>query len=136
MLGRPYFYSGEVVHGNHLGRILGFPTANILVPKEKVLLPFGVYAVALWADGKSYPAVANIGRKPTIERALGQAEPVGIETNVFDFSEELYGRKIRIDFYEFIRPERTFADLEALKREIRKNEKQARRFFQEKEQLP
>lgn len=135
MLGRPYFYSGEVVHGNHLGRTLGFPTANILSPEEKVLLPFGVYAVTLTAGGKRYPAIANIGRKPTIECALGQSTPVGIETYVFDFSEELYGRKIQVDFHEFIRPERTFADLESLKLEIQKNEKQARQFFYKKELL-
>ncbi len=131
MLGRPYFFSGEVIHGNHLGRTIGFPTANISVKTQKVLLPFGVYAVTFKTEGKAYPAIANIGRKPTIKNYSGEITPIGVETHLLDFEGNLYGKEAQVDFHAFVRPERQFPNMEALQREIQANEIQARNFFQQ-----
>lgn len=129
MLGRELFYSGTVVYGNQIGRTIGFPTANLLVQPEKVAPPFGVYGATFCVEDKKLYGVANIGRKPTIEAKEGRENPVGIETYLFDFHEDLYGKEARVAFHTFIRPERAFDSVEALKEEIRRNEQQVREFF-------
>ncbi len=132
MLGRELFYSGRVVYGNQLGRTIGFPTANLLVQPEKVAPPFGVYAATFFVEDKILCGIANIGRKPTIQAGDGHENPIGIETYLFDFHEDLYGREAKVVFHAFIRPERVFDSVEALKEEIQKNEKQVRAYFAQK----
>lgn len=132
MLGRALFYSGEVIYGNQLGRTIGFPTANLLVAPEKVTPPFGVYAVTFYVDGRQFFGIANIGRKPTIKAKDGRKNPVGIETFLFDFDGDLYGKHVRATFHAFIRPERKFESVEAMQEEIRKNEEQVRAYFVER----
>lgn len=129
MLGRPLFYTGEVAYGNQLGRTIGFPTANFFVSPGKVVPPFGVYAATFYVENRVLYGVANIGKKPTIQAKDGLENPIGIETYLFDFNEYIYGKEAKVELHEFIRPERTFESVEALKEEIRKNELQAREYF-------
>ena len=130
MLGRAMFYSGKVVYGNQLGRTIGFPTANLLVQPEKAVPPFGVYAATFYVENQSLNGIANIGRKPTIQAEDGGENPVGIETHLFDFHEDIYGKEARVAFHEFIRPEKKFESVEAMREEIERNEEQVRGYFE------
>jgi riboflavin kinase/FMN adenylyltransferase len=112
MLGRPWSVEGEVIAGQRLGRTLGFPTANMTLG-ELVEPRHGVYAVDAVIDGAPMPAVANFGRKPTV----GAPAPL-LETYIFRFDGDLYGKKIAIEFIDFIRDERKFDGIEALKAQI------------------
>ena len=112
MLGRPWSVEGEVVAGQRLGRTLGFPTANmalgaLIEPRR------GVYAVEAAFGGAILPGVANFGRKPTVG-----APAALLETYIFDFDGDLYGRTIDVALIDFIRDERKFDGLEALKAQI------------------
>lgn len=127
LLGYEYFVLGQVVHGRRLGRELGIPTVNQLPPPEKLLPPFGVYVSRVVIEGKSYGGITNVGRKPTIE---GE-NPIGVETHIFDFSGDLYGREIEVQFLQHLRPERKFASVEALADEMRRNIEQGRKVFAE-----
>ncbi len=120
LLGRPFGFSGEVVHGNHIGTGLGFPTVNQAIPEGFVLPPFGVYASWIQIEAAWYYGVTNIGVKPTVgsDRVLS-------ETWIPDWSGDLYGKRLRLSLLQFIRPEQKFASLEELKAEIRKNAVQA-----------
>lgn len=113
-LGRPYRLIGKVVEGKRLGRDLGFPTANLQVPQEKFIPKHGVYAaVARLDDGDTFRAVVNIGLQPS----LGEM-PLRIEAHILKFSGDIYGHKLSLDLLEFLRPERKFASLDALKHQI------------------
>lgn len=114
MLGNPYFVYGTVVHGRHLGHTIGYPTINQVIPKQKLIPAFGVYASRVLIDGCYYRSVSNLGKKPTIE---GERQ-VGLETHILDFYGDLYGREIKTELLYFIRPEEKFADIEALKKQI------------------
>lgn len=127
LLGYEYFVLGEVVHGRRLGRELGIPTVNQIPAPEKLLPPFGVYVSRVVLDGRSYGGITNVGRKPTIE---GE-NPVGVETHIFDYSGDLYGREIEVQFLRHLRPEKRFASVEALADEMRRNIEQGRRVFAE-----
>lgn len=123
MLGRPYIIYGTVVHGQALGRQLGFPTANISVESPRVLVPAaGVYAGRLITpDGESRAAMINIGVRPTVSGP--DAEPT-IEAHILDFSGELYGATVGLEFVARVRDERRFESVEALKRQLHKDRKQ------------
>lgn len=124
--GHPHTISGTVVSGQGLGRRLGFPTAN-LPAEEGLLLPkIGVYAVKGTVDGTEYTGVCNVGTKPTVG-----GETLSVETWLADFDGDLYGRKLIVDFYQYLRPEKKFASLEALKEEIYRNQQQATAYFNE-----
>ena len=120
LLGRPYSMSGKVVHGAKRGRELGYPTANVHMRHERPALS-GVYAVKL--DG--LPSVANLGIRPTI---VGVPKLL-LEVNVLDFSEDLYGQHVRVEFLHKIRDEMKFDSLDALKIQIGKDVAVARSFF-------
>ena len=111
LLGYHYFVQGIVVHGNEIGRTLNAPTANLLPPAEKILPPFGVYLTRTIIDGRTYGGITNVGCKPTIS---GE-NPIGIETNLFDFDEQIYGKEIKVEFLAPVRPEMKFSSLEELK---------------------
>ncbi len=121
MLGRFYQIRGEVVQGrNRGGKLLGFPTANILFQDE--LCPrYGVYAVTAEIDGVSHDGVANIGVSPTFGDNMFTAE-----VHLFDFSSDIYGKKIRVDFISRLRDEKKFSGLEELSAQIRKDAETAR----------
>ncbi len=120
-LGHPYLLTGKVVHGHKLGRRLGMPTANLLLPKELVVPRMGVYACLCEIDGTRYAAVTNIGTRPTVA-GIG----ITVETWVLDYEGDLYDREITLEFYGFIRPELRFANLEQLQEAVGKDARQAR----------
>jgi len=111
MLGQPYTITGEVMHGRKIGRTLGMPTTNILPAINKLLPPCGVYASKTLIDGIYHPGVTNIGYKPTV----GEEDRKGVETYLFDFDQDLYGRVIEVELYTYFRPEIKFNSLEELK---------------------
>ena len=115
-LGHFYFIDGEVVKGKQLGRTIGFPTANIQPPVDKLIPPLGVYATqATMPNGQKYPAMVNIGCRPTVDKTNA---PISIEANIFDFSENLYGQTLKIEFLDFVREEQKFNSLEELRNQI------------------
>lgn len=124
-LGHPYTVRGEVIHGQGLGRTIGIPTANLRLPEELVVPGFGVYACRARAEGRCYPAVTYVGTRPTVA-----GSGVSVETWIPDYSGDLYGKELTVEFYCFLRPERKFPSLEALREEIRRNEEQTRALLQ------
>lgn len=111
-LGRPWAVRGTVAEGQKLGRTLGFPTANFTL--GDILHPrAGVYATRAIVDGKTFNAVSNFGRRPTV----GSDAPL-LETHVFDFDGDLYGKTIDVEFHGFLRDEQKFDGLDALKAAI------------------
>lgn len=117
LLGYPYFVTGEVLHGRKIGRTLGLPTTNLLPPSEKLLPPNGVYLTrSMQLDGEDweYYGITNVGYKPTV----GAEEQKGVETYLFDYSGDLYGKRLKVEFLEYSRPEQKFESLEALKSRI------------------
>ena len=129
LLGYTYRISGTVEHGNHLGGTkLDMPTANLFPPEHKLLPPNGVYATKTIVDGKRYEGISNIGTKPTVSE--GNAR--GIETLLFDFSGDLYGKNITVELYTFERPEMKFASLDELKVQMHKDMEFGKKFFAEK----
>lgn len=126
MLGRPYHIDGRIEHGKMLGRKLGFPTVNITVPREKLTPCNGVYITVCEYKGKKMKAVSNIGNNPTVE----ENQPIKkCETNIFDFSEDIYGEKISIKFYSFIRHEKRFESIDELKNQIAVDVQTAHKFW-------
>ena len=126
MLGRNYSLFLEVVYGNKIGRTLGAPTINQIIPKGYTLPKFGVYASFVSFGGKTYKGVTNIGVKPSIK---GSYSP-SAETYILDFEGDLYGKTIKTELVEFIRPEKKFDSLESLKVEINLNAQKARKLLE------
>lgn len=125
-LGHPHVLTDKVSHGKKLGSTLGFPTVNLHFP-EGVLVPaHGVYATRVWFEnGDSRPAVTNIGVRPTVD----DGDRVSVEGYILDFSGDLYGQTIRMEFYKKLRGERKFPSLEALREEVMRNAQETRDFF-------
>jgi riboflavin kinase/FMN adenylyltransferase len=120
LLGHPFLIEGEVVGGAKRGRELGFPTANI-VPDASCRLKHGIYAVTVSVDGVTYGGVASFGRRPTFDDG-----PALLETYVFDFNADLYGKMAEVAFVDFIRGEEKFDSAEALVAHMRKDAARAR----------
>ena len=115
MLGRSYSISGIVAHGNERGRLLGYPTANLELVDAHVAIPLGgVYAVRAYVDGGVYGGMANIGKNPT----FGDVEKPRLETNIFGFSGDIYGKTLTIEFVQRIRGEVKFTGIDALKEQL------------------
>ena len=125
-LGHPYLLTGTVVHGQQIGRRLGMPTANLVLPEGLALPKLGVYACVVQIGSARYPAVTNIGLRPTVG---GQG--LTVEPWILDFSGDLYGREITLEFYYFLRPEQKFPDLAALRQQIARDGEQTRRYLEE-----
>ena len=123
LLGRPFRIEGEVSDGNHIGRKMGVPTANLEPADGKVLPPYGVYAVRVLMNGRVYDAIANLGIKPTV----GNDNPVGLEVNLFDTTGDLYGRWLSVSFVSFLRTEQRFDSIESLHAQIEKDIEEAKR---------
>ena len=122
LLGREFTILGTVVEGDHIGRTLGFPTANLSAHNEQYP-PNGVYAVQARRGARMLPGVANIGVRPTVRHAGGERL---LEVHLFDFDEEIYGEDLEITFRKFLRPEQKFANQEELRSQIRRDAEQAR----------
>ena len=127
MLGHRHFLSGEVLHGKELGRRLGFPTANLALPEGLIAPAYGVYATLVTLpDGSAHPAVTNVGVRPTVHDQLGRL----VEAWILDCTAELYGERIRVEFFTRLRGEKKFDSLEALRAEVLRNAAETRAFFQ------
>lgn len=113
LIGRNFSLSGEVCEGKHLGRKLGFPTANVFFGKHTIIPKNGVYKTIVTVEGNSYPAITNTGINPTVG-----GEALRTETYIPDFEGNLYGKKINIEFIGFIREEKKFDNIEELKKQI------------------
>lgn len=124
MLGYRYAVSGAVGSGNHIGSALGFPTVNLPIRKELVVPRYGVYASRIVIDGREYKGATNIGVHPTVKR---QKTPL-CETFIIDYEGgELYGEYARCEPAAFIRDERTFRDIEELRKQVTEDIKAIRR---------
>ncbi|MBR4391411.1 MAG: bifunctional riboflavin kinase/FAD synthetase [Bacteroidales bacterium] len=128
LLGYPYSVQGTVIRGNEIGRTIGFPTANLDIPKEYMMINNpGVYACRTVIEGKTYQAMANTGLRPTIgDRADGDFI---IEVNIFDFDGDLYGKTLKVWFLDRIRDEVKFESLTALKAQLEKDREQVKDYF-------
>jgi len=124
MLGKPYFFTGTVSEGRKLGRTLGFPTANLIIPETKILPKKGVYFSKIMTPCGEFKGISNIGVKPTVD---GEHQP-GIETYIYDFTDDLYGEEIQVKLFEFIRPEKKFANVEELKEQVNKDIETVRKY--------
>lgn len=127
-LGYDFTLKLPVIHGNRLGRTMNFPTINQQLPKEQLVPKFGVYASYTVIDGKKYGSVTNVGIKPTIG---GESSPLA-ETNIFDFSGELYGKTVRVSLTDFLRPEQKFSGKEELSERINKDVQTAKEIWSNK----
>ena len=112
-MGHPHILSGQVVPGRQLGRTIGVPTANILIPDGVVVPKLGVYACRACVGGHVYAAVTNIGSRPTVN-----GHQVRAESWILDFDGDLYGKTVTLEFHKFLRPERKFDSLEELRTQI------------------
>ncbi len=114
LLGNDYYVKGEVVNGKMLGRTINFPTANIVPNEDKLLPRNGVYVTSVEIDDKKYKSISNVGVNPTTDNYYNKI----IETHIFNYNDNLYGKKIKVNFYEFIRVEKKFNSVEQLKEQI------------------
>lgn len=128
LLGYQYFVEGTILHGKKMGKaVLGIPTINLIPPEEKLLPPFGVYISITEWNGKRYPGITNVGCKPTVEGK----NPVGVETHIFDFDEDIYGKEVKVSFLSKVREEKKFASLEALKEQMAHDVAVGKQYFRE-----
>lgn len=126
-LGHPHILSGPVVHGRELGRALGTPTANLLLPEGVIAPGFGVYAARVRLPGGSERlAVTNVGVRPTVNE---DRTAVTVEPWILDYQGDLYGQTIRVEFHARLRPERKFPSVQALRDAILENARQTRDYF-------
>ena len=124
-LGHGHMLTGTVVTGRKLGHKLGFPTANIELPEGVIVPRHGVYACRAFVGEKSYMAVCNVGSRPTVH-----GHQVRTETWLLDFSGDLYGQAVTLEFFFFLRPEQRFESLEVLKEAVLQDAENTRRFFE------
>ena len=126
VLGRPYQLEGRVTQGRQNGRKLGFPTANLSPTNTQKLIPrSGVYATRVVMDGRMFPAMTNVGTRPT----LNNGRDVTIETHIFDFEGDLYGQLLTLQFVDRLRDEQRFETLAALVHQLNVDARQARRLL-------
>lgn len=128
LLGRPYIVTGTVIHGQKLGRTIGIPTINQAVVPEKILPPNGVYVSTVRIQDRTYGAITNIGCKPTV----GEEFQKGVETNIFDFSGDLYGKNMTVQLHAFVRAERKFETVDALVSRMHKDIDYAKEYLKNK----
>lgn len=122
LTGRRFHLLGQVSTGRQLGRTLGFPTINVIPPAEKLLPPNGVYQTEVIYQGKSYPAISNVGISPSVPN-----KPYSVETHIFNFTQTIYGQPVEIRWCRYLRPEKTFATVEELKAQIQKDVEEAKK---------
>lgn len=125
-MGRNYFIGGEVVVGNKLGRTIGFPTSNLVIDPDMVTPPNGVYITYCTYNGVRYPSVTNVGIKPTIG-----TYKKNVETHIFNFDKELYGKEIEVEFLKKTRDEVKFDDIQELSDQILRDCREAKEYHLE-----
>lgn len=126
MLGRYFSYDFTVRKGDGLGRVLGFPTINQIFPEDHIVPKYGVYASKVYVDNEWYPAVTNVGIRPTVS-----AENMRSETCILDFSGNLYGKNVEVFLIKYLREEIKFSNLDALSEQIAKDIEKARIIYKE-----
>lgn len=132
MLGRPFTFSGVVVHGKKLGKTLGYPTANLQRVCPDVLLPKkGIYVAELAVQGRRYGGMMSIGYNPTV--SIGRE--IYIEAHLFGFDRNIYGETIEAALLKFLREEIRFDSLEALQRQLRQDEAESREYLSRRDQV-
>ena len=124
-LGHPHLMTGTVVHGKQLGRTLGIPTANLVLPSNVLVPAFGVYATRVRVAGQTHLAVTNVGVRPTVD----DSNRVTVEPWILDFDGDLYGQYMEVELYAHLRGEKKFEGLEQLQQEIFRNAAQTRAYF-------
>lgn len=130
LLQKPYFAMGEVVRGDQRGRLMNFPTINLCLSGDKLLPPDGVYFSTVIIDGKEYYGMSNIGMNPTFNGDFRK-----IETNIFDFDQDVYGKTAIVTFYKRIRAERKFDDMQSLKAQMIADKQSIQECIKDKELL-
>ncbi len=120
-LSRPFFVEGEVVRGKQNGRKMGFPTANVSYGEDTLLPKTGVYAGVTTVDGEKYKSVVNVGNNPTFN-----ADKITIESHIFDFDSDIYGKTIKVEFKKYLRGNVKFSSIDELKAQIVKDAEQAK----------
>ncbi len=124
LLGYPFFVAGKVLEGKKLGRTLGYPTINLEIPEDKLLPSTGVYAGKVFLKNETRIAMINLGFAPTAGK-----NPLRLEAHILDFSGNLYGEKVRLEFHLKIREERKFASLQELQKQLEKDKEFVREYF-------
>lgn len=127
-LSHPYTITGEVIHGDKIGRTLGFPTANLLIENKYKLIPNnGIYAVNIELDNKTYQGMAYIGMRPVVD-----GTKLVVEVNIFQFEEDCYGKMLTLHLIEKIRDDQNFESLDALVEQMKIDEQKAKACFHDK----
>jgi len=130
LLGHPYFFSGRVIPGNQLGRTIGYPTANLQIAEKGKLLPAnGVYAITAQLEGSNeiHKGMMNIGTRPTVDGSFRMSE-----VNLFNFNQDIYGRHLTVWVHHFLREEKKFSGLEALKQQLKSDQEQSTKLLESK----
>lgn len=131
-LGRPYSLSGRVVAGDKLGRLMGYPTANIEIDTRHKLVPMdGIYAATVQRGSCTYGGMLYIGNRPTIN-----GTKKNIEVNIFDFDQDIYGEELTVHIQQFIRSDEKFSDLDALKTQLGKDKQDAEKALRNSSLIP
>jgi riboflavin kinase/FMN adenylyltransferase len=125
LLGYPFFMRSEVIHGRQLGRRIGIPTVNMELPAEKLLPPKGVYATRVRLGEQIYAGVTNVGCKPTVNNS----NKVNVETHILDYSGDLYGQSLRVDFYHYLRQEQKFPSIALLQAQMEQDITKIREYY-------
>lgn len=122
LLGRPYALESRVLHGKQLGRRLGFPTANQTFPPDRLIPAHGVYATRVHTPEGIFTGVSNIGLRPTVENT----PTANCETNILDYDGDLYGQLIRVELWDYLRPEQRFPNTALLRDAVLRDAERAR----------
>lgn len=123
-LSRPFSFGGRVVHGDHRGRTIGFPTANLNIPEKRVMLPNGAYGVYVLLDGEKYKGIANIGDNPTFKGCDRR-----LEVHILDFKGDIYDQPLTVQFVKKLRDEKKFSGIDGLVKQLRIDEEKARQIL-------
>lgn len=124
LLSEPYFMTGSVAHARRKGTQIGFPTANLQPDPDRLPLKDGIYATKIWIDEEAYEGMTNVGAKPTFG-----VNSTSIETYIFDFDEDVYGNRVKLQFFDRTRDVQKFCSADELRLQLQKDEKKIRQLF-------
>ncbi|MEG2688126.1 MAG: bifunctional riboflavin kinase/FAD synthetase [Clostridia bacterium] len=127
-LTEPYFMVGTIIHGSNRGNVIGYPTANLSCHEDCLQLASGVYATKIIIDGSIYDSLTNVGKKPTFDD-----ESYSIETNIFDYNRDIYGKEVVLKFYMRIRDVVKFNSVPVMIKQLESDKNTAQLFFAEQE---
>lgn len=128
LLSRPFVTEGTVIEGDKRGRTIGYPTANLNIDEDILLPKSGVYAVKIHYKNTTFKGMANIGTRPTF---IPHAEHYTVEVYILDFDQDVYGELLQVEWHQFIRDEKKFANVEELVKQLKKDEINIRNYFKQ-----